>query len=176
VDRARRRRSRERGITYVEVLSTVVILSILAMAVVPTAKAGRKKVKEMELRRATREIHDCIDQFRFRTMASMGGPVPGDGKALPPHDPPYPERLEELVEGPNLVNPAGGGGNPQPYRCLRAIPIDPITDTREWRLHCTDQHEADDRCSAGAGIWKVTTKSSNLSTDGKTRYNDPKNW
>lgn len=157
----------ERGITYVEVVATATILGVLAMAILPTAKAGQRRAKEIEYRRALRDIHDCVDQFKMRTQAGMGQMTPpGDGKVLPPKDPPYPEKLEDLVKGVGLMNSA----NNEKWRCLRSIPQDPITETNEWHLYCHDGSESDDSCRQG--IWRVATKSDAMSLDGKTRYKE----
>ena len=165
-------RSRERGVTYIELVATAAILAILAMAVIPTAKAGRRRVKEMELRRTLREIHGCIDEFKYRTQAALGQvPPPGDGIVLATKDPPYPEKLEDLVKGVDM-----GQGRIGKWKCLRALPVDPISSSPDWQLYCTDDRESDTSCSGNSGIWKVTSKSDALSSDGKTRYNDPKHW
>src|SRR5688572_12463694 len=135
-------RKAEGGVTYVEVLATATIMAILALAVVPTAKAGRRRVKEMELRRTLREIHGCIDEFKYRTQAAMGQvPPPGDGIVLSPRDIPYPERLEDLVKGIEI-----GQGRIGKWKCLRSFPTDPITETTDWRLHCSDDRESDTSC------------------------------
>lgn len=160
----------ERGVTYVELLATAGLLAILALAVLPTLKAGQRRAQEIEYRRALREIHTCLDEFKLRRMAAMGqlNPPPGDGVTIAEGEL-YPEELEDLVEGVPVVGP-----NPDKrWRCLREIPIDPFTKKREWNLCCDNRTQSDNSCStATGGIWKVTTKADVRSVDGETRLKD----
>ena len=52
-----------RGFTYLEVLATMVILTILASAVMPLAKVVRKRQKELELRRSLRTLRTALDGY-----------------------------------------------------------------------------------------------------------------
>ena len=45
----------ERGVTYLELIATAAIMIILASAILPLARVGFTRRKEMELRRALRE-------------------------------------------------------------------------------------------------------------------------
>ena len=52
--------SSNRGLTLIELLVTLVILSILAAAAVPYAELTVRRDKEMELRRTLRQVRTAI--------------------------------------------------------------------------------------------------------------------
>ena len=56
-------RRQERGFTFIELLVVTTILLILASAVMPLARVGVQRQKEMELRRYLREMRLAIDKF-----------------------------------------------------------------------------------------------------------------
>src|SRR2546426_12576926 len=58
------RRSREKGVTLVELVVTVAGLAIIAGALVPIAKFAVKRQKELDLRRALRTMRPAIDLYK----------------------------------------------------------------------------------------------------------------
>ncbi len=52
-----------RGVSLVELIVTLVILSFLAGLILPTAQMTAKRTKELELRRNLRTIRTAIDEF-----------------------------------------------------------------------------------------------------------------
>ena len=112
---------RSRGFTLLEMITTVTVLLILASAVVPMAKNGVRRQKELELRRSLREVRMAIDSYK--TMVDQQ-------KIQPPalENNGYPESLEILVEGAPMM------GKTMKMRFLRRIPVDPFIGKAEWGL------------------------------------------
>ena len=54
--------SSNRGLTLIELLVALVILSILAAAALPYAEVTVRREKELELRQALRQVRSAIDQ------------------------------------------------------------------------------------------------------------------
>jgi general secretion pathway protein G len=112
---------RQRGFTLLEMLVTATVLAILAAAVVPMAKNGVRRQRELELRRDLREMRMAIDAYK--TAADQN-----KIKAPPPENNGYPESLEALVDGVPVT------GKDAKIRFLRRIPVDPFTQKAEWGL------------------------------------------
>ena len=58
-------RAAERGLTLVELVSAGAIIAILAALAVPLAHNAVKREKEIELRRALRQMRTALDEFQF---------------------------------------------------------------------------------------------------------------
>src|SRR5436309_12809233 len=58
------RRSRERGVTLVELVVTIAVLAIIAGALVPIAKFAVKRQKVVDLRRSRRTMRQAIDLYK----------------------------------------------------------------------------------------------------------------
>lgn len=112
---------RTRGFTLLEMLTTVTVLLILASAVVPMAKNGVRRQKELELRRSLREVRLAIDSYKTQVDQQKI-------KAPPLENNGYPESLEILVEGAPMM------GKTLKMRFLRRIPVDPFLGKAEWGL------------------------------------------
>src|SRR5438552_2281533 len=108
----------QRGLTLVELIVAITIISILMGAAVPLARNVIKREKERDLRRALWEMRDAID--RYKDAADRGAfqiKVGTEG---------YPPDLETLVEGVDVQG--------KTVRFLRRIPVDPMTGSTEWNL------------------------------------------
>lgn len=102
------------GFTLVELVVTVAIVSILALAVTPLAEMAARRHKESELRGALREIRGALDAYR---RAVDEGKV--ERKA---DESGYPRRLEDLAGGvDNRLDPGKGK-----IYFLRRLPRDPF--------------------------------------------------
>ena len=130
-----------RGFTLLEMLVTATVLLILASAVVPMAKNGLKREKEIELRRDLREIRMAIDDYKAKVEAKKI-------KAPPPENNGYPESLDVLVEGAPMLNSTGK------VRFLRRIPVDPFTGQAEWGLRSTND-EPNSTSWGGGNVFDV---------------------
>jgi general secretion pathway protein G len=152
---------RERGFTYLEMLATSAILMILASAILPMAKVGRKRQKEIELRRELRLLRTAVDEYK---KAVDNQRIGGTDVKLGSEG--YPPTLEILVEGVNALNDVTG----KKLKFLRRIPVDPMTSTTEWGLRCyQDDPDSDSWC--GSNVYDVYTKSPGKALDG-TKYAD----
>jgi general secretion pathway protein G len=152
---------RERGFTYLEMLATSAILMILASAILPMAKVGRKRQKEIELRRELRVLRTAIDEYKKMVDAGRIG-----GTEVKLGSEGYPPTLEILVEGVSALNDVTG----KKLKFLRRIPVDPLTSTTEWGLRCyQDDSDSDSWC--GSNVYDVYTKSPGTALDG-TKYAD----
>ncbi len=145
----------ERGLTFVEMVATAAILMILASAILPMARATYKRQREMELRRALREMRTAIDLYH---QAVVTGQIGGMDVKLGSEG--YPPDLETLVKGVNQV-----GRVKTKLRFLRRIPRDPMTEDGEWGLRCY-QDDADSTSWCGDNVWDVYTKSEGTALDG----------
>jgi general secretion pathway protein G len=154
------RRTKDRGLTFVEMLATIALLMIVASVILPVAKTSHKRQKEIELRRALREIRTAIDQYHNAVLAKLIG-----GMDVKLGSEGYPPNLEALVEGVNRV-----GAVDRKLKFLRRIPVDPMTGTAEWGLRCY-QDEPDSTSWCGDNVWDVYTKSDAKALNG-TKYSD----
>jgi general secretion pathway protein G len=148
-----------------ELLVTLVILSILAAAAIPYAEMTVKRSNELELRRALREVRTAIDRFledwETGKISKFGDGVSEDG---------YPKTLEVLVEGVETAQAKGGR-----VKYLRRIPEDPFGEkgkppAEQWVL-VGYQDEPDSNQWGGKDVYSVRTSSEKTAIDGST-YKD----
>ena len=89
-----RLRTDQAGVTLVELLIVVTLLSILAMAAMPLARVSVRRQKEAELRATLREVRTAIDRYKDAADRGMIG-----GTAIRLGAEGYPPDLETLVNG-----------------------------------------------------------------------------
>jgi len=157
--------SNSRGLTLVELLVTLVILSILAAAALPYAEVTVRREKELELRRALRDVRTAIDAFyedwkggkisRTSTAASEDG---------------YPKTLQVLVDGADSGDAKGGK-----RKYLRRVPRDPFADQAKAPLEQWVLRSYSDGPDAivwgGRDVYDVRSAAQATAIDG-TRYKD----
>lgn len=152
------------GLTLLELLITLAILAVLASAVLPMAEVTIKRSKEIELRRALRQIRTAIDEYKAdydRAVAEKKiSPTLGETG--------YPKELQALVAGEDW----GGLYSPK-RRYLRAIPKDPFVPSylsadEGWALR--DYRDEPGDSWSGGDIYDVHSQSDSLALDG-TPYN-----
>lgn len=141
------------GLTLIELIITITIVSILASAALPVARFQVKREKERELRRDLWEMRDAID--KYKDAADRGGiQIKVDSQGYPPD-------LQTLVDGVDVQD--------KKVRFLRAIPIDPMTKSTDWGLR-SNQDDADSDSWGSQNVFDVYTKSEDTALDG-TKYN-----
>ena len=114
-----------------------------------------KRRKEAELHLALRQIRTSVDEYkRLSDQGLIPVKIGGEG---------YPETLEELVEGVEIV------GQETKRKFLRRIPMDPMTH-EDWELR-SYQDDADATSWGGENIYDVRTSSDGVALDG-TKYAD----
>ena len=149
--------SRIRGFTLIELVVTVMIVSILVGLAVPLARNSIKREKEFELRAALREIRTAIDKYKDASDRGLiMVKIDTEG---------YPEKLEVLVEGVQLV-----GQVDKKLKVLRRIPKDPMTNSTEWGLRSV-QDDPKMNSWGGQDVFDVYTKSEGTAFDG-TKYKE----
>lgn len=109
-------RHMQSGFTLVELVITVAIIGILAMAVLPLAEVTMQRSKEHELRTALRQMREAIDAYK---QASDEGRV-----AKKAGETGFPKSLAVLVDG---VDDAKDPKKSKIY-FLRRIPRDPLAN------------------------------------------------
>jgi len=151
--RSRRKRG-ERGLTLVELIVTVAILTILASAAVPVMRFKVKRERERELRRDLWEMRDAIDHYKdaadrgaFQTKVDSQN---------------YPPDLDTLVTGVDVQG--------KKVRFLRRIPVDPMTGKAEWGMRSMQDDPTSDSYG-GQSVFDVYSKSQGTALDG-TKYSD----
>jgi general secretion pathway protein G len=148
------RSDEQRGLTLIELIIAITIISILVGAAVPIARVQIRRQKEHDLRYALWQMRDAID--RYKDAADRGAfqiKVGTEG---------YPPDLETLVDGVDVQG--------KKVRFLRSIPIDPMTGKAEWNLHSMQDDPKSDSWG-GENVFNVTSKSNGTALDG-TKYAD----
>jgi len=154
------------GLSLVELVVTLIILSVLAALILPTAQMTGRRMKEIELRRDLRAIRTAIDDYKKAYDKAIE-----EKKILSSlNKSGYPEPLQQLVEGADF-----GGAVSEKKKFLRRIPADPFNppkpgDPPEWGLRSyTDS--PDSASWGGEDVFDIYSKSEETAIDG-TKYKD----
>lgn len=149
------------GYTFIEIAIVAAIIAILASAALPLAKVTMQRQRELELRRALRDMRTAIDKYKDAIDQNLVSPNDVDNDAEG-----YPPTLETLVEGVTPANDTTG----RRLRFLRRIPFDPMTRSTEWGLR-SSRDQPDARAWGGQNVYDVYTKHDGRALDG-TNYRD----
>jgi general secretion pathway protein G len=146
------RRRGERGLTLVELIVTVFILTILSTAALPLVRFQVKRQRERELRFDLWEMRDAIDKYKdaadkgaFQTKVESQN---------------YPPDLDTLVNGVDVQG--------KKLKFLRKIPVDPMTNNTDWGMRSMAD-DPDSDSWGGQSVFDVYTKSQGTGLDG-TKY------
>ena len=150
----------EKGLTFIEILIAMIIMSILAAAILPMAEVTVKRTKEIELQRVLREMRSAIDRYKtdfekakFEKKITVSIDETG-----------YPEELDDLVRGKEW-----GDLYPSPRKYLRRIPKDPFDRYGDgWGLRSYDD-DPDTTSWGGNDVYDVYSQSDGTALDG-TQY------
>ncbi len=152
------RRSRQRGLTLVELIVAFTIMLLLAAMAVPLARYKVRRDHERELRWALREVRTAIDKYKDACDQGHLGP-PKIGTEC------YPETLEILAEGVKL-----SGTVDRKIRFLRRIPKDPFTGNQDWGKRSM-QDDSQSLSWGGQNVFDVYSKTFEKAPDG-TPYSE----
>lgn len=107
------------GLTFIELVVTIAVLGILAAVAMPLVEVSVKRAKELELRRALRQVREGIDRFKLEYDKAKGNAKDAKEefkKRVSADRSGYPLNLEDLVE----------------TKVLRRIPRDPMSRDGGW--------------------------------------------
>jgi general secretion pathway protein G len=145
------------GLTLIELIATVAIVSILSLSALPLAKISIKREREMILRRSLREMREAIDRYKdFADLQFIEVKFGSDG---------YPPDLETLAKPVTQRNAID-----KKLRFLRRIPIDPMTGKAEWGLR-SSQDSPDSTSYGGQNVYDVYSKATGIALDG-SKYSE----
>jgi len=147
-------RTRQRGLTLIELIVAITILMVLTAAALPVVRVRIVREKERELHRDLWEMRDAID--RYKDAADRGAfqiKLGSNG---------YPPDLDTLVDGVDVQG--------KKVRFLRRVPVDPMTGRAEWGMR-SDQDDPKSEAWGGQDVFDVYTKSEGTALDG-TKYKD----
>jgi general secretion pathway protein G len=151
-------RSRRRGMTLIELIVATAIMMLLTYMAVPLARGRVRREKERALREALYEIRHAINEYKDHADKNEFGPIKVDTEG-------YPESLEILVEGVKIANKVD-----KKVKFLRRIPIDPMTNTRDWGKRSM-QDDPKSTAWGGQNVFDVYTNSMDKAPDG-TPYSE----
>ena len=133
--------NKNKGFTLLELLVTLMVLSVLAAVTIPVLKNSQRRDREIELYQLLRQMREAIDNYKRAADAGIINQPPAENFG-------YPESLDILVEGA----PRRTSGGKVPF--LRKIPADPITGRAEWALRSIND-DPDTNSWGGGSVFDV---------------------
>lgn len=154
---------RSAGLSLIELMVSVMILSVLAAVALPYAEREYTRKKELELRESLRTMRNAIDAFHQDWL--RGRIPPGSGAASQDG---YPESLAVLVEGVDIGTMEGG----RRYY-LRRIPRNPFADqtkvkAKHWHLR-SYRDKPNTLAWGGKDVYDVRPATQGTALDGSCR-------
>lgn len=159
----RQARRSEQGLSLLELIIAMALLSLLVGMAVPVIDYTAKRQREVELKASLRTMRAAIDAFQRTAIQggfSMLESDRWDEKTR------YPKKLEYLVEGMKVNSPdITKAGDAKTIYFLREIPYDPMTKSRDWGMRSTED-DPDSDSWGGENIYDVFTKSNDTALNG----------
>ena len=158
---------KQQGITLIEMLVVIAIISILASAALPLSRVTVQRAKEIELRGNLRILRKAIDEFKADCDGKRLSTVEGYCKAEQNN---YPATLELLTEPLKM-----SGAVDKTRKYLRRIPRDNMTpldspdNPNNWGLRSYSD-PPDSTQWGGDSVYDVYSKSDKIALDG-SKYN-----
>ena len=137
-----------------ELLITIALLGVLASVAMPLVEATVTRTKEIELRRALRQIREGIDRFKLEyDKANQNSKDAKEifKKRLSVDRTGYPLKLEEMVE----------------TKILRRVPKDPMTEDGQWVPRSYSDNPKTN-LTDGKDIYDIRSASTATALDGST--------
>jgi general secretion pathway protein G len=131
---------KKRGVTYLEMLLSVLILTTLVLVASPMAENDYRRNKETLLRQNLMAMREAIDKY-WQEENRKNPKKSYDSK--------YPKSLRVLVE----------------KHYLRSIPEDPMTGKRDWRV-ISSTDKPDTIVSNRDNVFDVRSKSDEIGSNG----------
>jgi general secretion pathway protein G len=145
------RHQKQKGFTLLELIIATMMLLILTSAAISNLRFTALREREWELRADLREMRNAIDRYKDYADKNLVQTAVGTNG--------YPPSLDILVKGVE-VGPAG-----QNVRFLRRIPIDPVTQKKDWVLRSLQDDEDSGQWS-GDNVFDVHSGSHAKALDG----------
>ena len=157
---------RVRGFTFIELVVTLAMVSVVAMAVVPMYDVVTTRMKETELRQALRTLRSALDAYK---AAADQGQIPKEAGQSG-----YPPSLEILAQGVDIgvANAVTLSGHEAPKRLvfLRQVPRDPfhtdvnVPPAQTWRTRAYGSPP--DTPQPGDDVFDVSSSSPRVGLNG----------
>lgn len=165
MNRARPAR-RSRGFTFIELVVTLALVSVVALSVLPLSEIVSTRMRETELRTALRTLRSALDAYK--AAVDQGQIARETGQSG------YPPSLEILAQGVTVsaTNAAALTGADAPRRLvfLRQVPRDPfnldvsVPAAQTWRTRAYGSPP--DNPQAGDDVFDVSSASPRLGLNG----------
>jgi general secretion pathway protein G len=152
---------RQRGLTFVELLTALAVLVVLAAAAIPLVRWDQKRRLETHLRGELQIMRDAIDQYHKYSVRGLIQQTDVDQAH-------YPRTLDELTEGVDVGDP--NSPTPKTIKFLTRIPVDPMTGETEWGLR-SYQDDWDSDNWGEENVYDVYSLSTGVALDG-TKYSE----
>ena len=154
-----------KGFSLIEMLVTLMILSILATAALPFVETTVVRSKELELHRSLREVRTAIDNFHDDWVA---GKISKTNTNVSENG--YPRTLQILVDGIE-----GSDAKGKKRRFLRRIPRDPFAEQdksplEDWKIR-DYQDDVESTVWGRLDVYDIQSLSDRTALDG-TLYKD----
>jgi general secretion pathway protein G len=155
------RRPGQRGFSFIELLVTMLVLSVLASAAIPLARWDEKRRRENRLRVSLKTMRTAIDLYK--KYSDEGLIIASDVEQMG-----YPLTIEELVEGVEVG--VAGAPDSRTIRFLSRLPVDPFTEEDRWGMR-SYQDDWDSDSWGGENVYDVYSLSPMRALD-DTQYRD----
>lgn len=156
----------ENGFTLIELIISLLILSVLAASTMPVARHVMRRQREQELKKTLREIRHAIDAYHAVCIGQPGFSQFAEKKDTTC----YPPNLKRLEKGEKLATVQG-----ETVRFLLRVPPNPITgvdgeaEEDAWDFRSVNNEPGDSW--DGKSVFDIRCKSDERAIDG-TYYRD----